>query len=156
LRHFQVDLDYDKEKLLKIYEQHKDRIKTYINREGGTSPIGVLLFDEKPDYILEMENKVNYLHNSYYLISSGYHPHVDDTRQCVISFELQNEHNIPLKFYEPEEEVYHDGPIMWNTSVWHGSDPSPTPRIFYQIELKDDKTFDFYLREYMSDNLFKY
>jgi hypothetical protein len=77
-------------------------------------------------------------------MSSGYHPHIDDTRQCIISFELQNEHNVPLKFYDPDEEVYHNGPIMWNTTKLHGSDSSPSERIFYQIELQDNNTFEYY------------
>ena len=155
MRYVEIDVDYDKQKLLDIYHEYKHLTKTYINRKGDDQPIGVLLFDEKPEYILEMESKFNYFHNSYYLISSGYHPHIDDTRQCIVSFELQNEHQVPLKFYEPEEEVYHTGPIMWNTALLHGSEPSPTPRIFYQLELKDDQPFEFYLREYMDDNLFK-
>ena len=64
-------------------------------------------------------------------------------------------HNIPLKFYEPEEEVYHNGPIMWNTAVLHGSDPSPTERIFYQVELKDNNTFDYYVEQYKNNKLLK-
>jgi len=154
MRYIEIDdIDWDKGKLLDIYHQYESQIKTYINKHGDGQPIGVLLFDEKPDYLLEMESKFKYIHNSYYLVSSGYHPHIDDTRQCIISFELQNEYQVPLKFYDPVEEVFHTGPIMWNTALLHGSEPSPTPRIFYQVELKDDQPFEFYLRKYLNDEL---
>tara|TARA_A100001391_G_scaffold137070_1_gene95720 strand:- start:182 stop:649 length:468 start_codon:yes stop_codon:yes gene_type:complete len=155
LRSIELDLNFDKQKLLNIYDNYKYKIKTYTNKAGDDQPIGILSFDEKPQYIQFLENKFNFLHNSYYLISSGYHPHIDDTRQCIVSFEIQNHHNIPLKFYEPEEEVYHNGPIMWNTAVLHGSDPSPTERIFYQVELKDNNTFDYYVEQYKNNKLLK-
>ena len=78
---------------------------------------------------------------------------MDDRRQCVISFELKNDHQVPLKFYDPDEEVFHTTPIMWNTTVLHGSESSPSERIFFQIELEDDKTFDFYFRKYIENEL---
>lgn len=156
MRHYEIDIDYDLQKLKDIYHSYSHLIKTYVNRKGDDQPIGVLLFDEKPEYIRKFESRFPYLHNSYYLISSGYHPHIDDTRQCILSFEIYNEHNVPLKFYEPEEEVYHHSPILWNTAVLHGSDPSPTPRVFYQVEMKDDQPFEFYLKKYMEDKLFTY
>jgi len=114
IRWTELELDYDKQKLLDIFNNNKDKIHTYVNKQGNDQPIGILLFNEKPDYLKQLEGLFKRVHNSYFLMSSGYHPHIDDTRQCIISFELQNEHNVPLKFYDPDEEVYHNGPIMWN------------------------------------------
>lgn len=144
IRWTELELDYDKQKLLDIFNNNKDKIHTYVNKQGNDQPIGILLFNEKPDYLKQLEGLFKRVHNSYFLMSSGYHPHIDDTRQCIISFELQNEHNVPLKFYDPDEEVYHNGPIMWNTKKLHGSDSSPSERIFYQIELQDNNTFEYY------------
>jgi hypothetical protein len=144
IRWTELELDYDKQKLLDIFNNNKDKIHTYVNKQGNDQPIGILLFNEKPDYLKQLEGLFKRVHNSYFLMSSGYHPHIDDTRQCIISFELQNEHNVPLKFYDPDEEVYHNGPIMWNTTKLHGSDSSPSERIFYQIELQDNNTFEYY------------
>jgi hypothetical protein len=144
IRWIELDCDYDKQKLLDIFNNNKDTIHTYTNKRGDDQPIGILLFDKKPDYLKHLESLFNRVHNSYFLRSSGYHPHIDDTRQCVISFEVQNDHNVPLKFYDPDEEVYHNGPIMWNTAKLHGSESSPSERIFYQIELEDSNTFEYY------------
>ena len=146
IRWTELKLDYDKQKLLDIFNNNKDKIYTYTNKKGDDQPISVLLFNEKPDYLKQLEGLFKKVHNSYYLMSSGYNPHIDDTRQCIISFELQNKHNVPLKFYDPDEEVYHNGPIMWNTAKLHGSDSSPSERIFYQIELQDNNTFEYYYK----------
>lgn len=155
MRYIKIPIEYDKKTLHQIYDENKNDIKIYVNKKGDNQPIGILSFDNKPNYILEIENKFNFVHNSYFLISSGYHPHRDDTRQCVISFEILNKHQVPLKFYDPEEEVYHDNPIMWNTQELHGSENSPSNRIFYQVELKDNQNFKYYVNQYHENNLLK-
>ena len=155
-RYIKIPIPYNKKILYEIYNQNKNNVKTYVNKEGDDQPIGILSFGNKPNYILEMENKFNFFDNSYFLISSGYHPHRDDTRQCIISFEVLNKHQVPLKFYNPEEEVYHDNPIMWNTQELHGSDDSPSDRIFYQVQLKNDQNFQYYMDQYNQNNLLKY
>lgn len=155
MRYIKIPIQYDKKTLHQIYDENKNNIKIYVNKKGDNQPIGILSFDKKPNYILEIENKFNFVHNSYFLISSGYHPHRDDTRQCVISFEILNKHQVPLKFYDPEEEVYHDNPIMWNTQELHGSENSPSNRIFYQVELKDNQNFKYYVNQYHENNLLK-
>ncbi len=153
LRWIELDLDYDKQQLLQIFKDNQNHLKTYINKNGDNQPIGILKFPNKPDYILKMESRFNFVHDSYFILSSGYHPHRDDTRQCIISFEVQNENNIPLKFYYPEEEVFHKSAIMWNTKCFHGSDPSPTERIFYQIELLDSNKFEYYVNKHKDNEL---
>jgi len=35
----------------------------------------------------------------------------------------------------------------------HGSESSPSERIFFQIELEDDKQFEFYVEEYNKNEL---
>lgn len=149
-----IDINFSKQSLLENFNsQREQHQRVYRNeRDGEVQPITLLNPPDKAPMI-ELEKKFKWVRDSYYLVSSGYHPHIDDRRQCIISFELQNEHNVPLKFYDPDEEVYHTHPIMWNTTVLHGSEPSPTERIFFQIELEDDKPFEFYKRKYLENEL---
>lgn len=153
-RWIEIDIDFSKKSLLKNFtSQREQHQRVYYNqKEREPQPIYLLNPPNKTPMI-ELEKRFNWVRDSYYLVSSGYHPHIDDRRQCIISFELQNKHNVPLKFYEPDEEVYHNKPIMWNTTVLHGSEPSPAERIFFQIELEDDKPFEFYKRKYLDNEL---
>jgi len=152
-RWINIDIDFSKQKLLSIYDKNKKDARIYYNQaEGKPQPI-TLLNPSSKDYCKELESKFRYVRDSYYLTSSGYSPHIDDRRQCIVSFELKNDHQVPLKFYDPDEEVFHITPIMWNTTVLHGSEPSPTERIFFQIELEDDKSFEFYAKKHLEGEL---
>ena len=152
-RWINVNIDFDKQKLLDIFYANEQYERIYYNKaEGKPQPI-TLLNPSSKDYCKELESKFKYVRDSYYLTSSGYSPHIDDRRQCIISFELKNDHQVPLKFYDPEEEVYHTTPIMWNTAVRHGSENSPSKRIFFQIELEDDKSFNFYMQKHLEGKL---
>lgn len=153
MRWTSIDLEFDKDKLLDIFNLNKKDARIYYNQNDGKPQPITLLNPKEKDYCKELERKFKYVRDSYYLTSSGYAPHVDDRRQCIISFELKNDHQVPLKFYDPDEEVFHTTPIMWNTTALHGSESSPSERIFFQIELEDDKTFDFYFRKYIENEL---
>ena len=152
-RWINIDIDFSKQKLFNIFDKNKKDARIYYNQaEGKPQPI-TLLNPSSKDYCKELESKFRYVRDSYYLTSSGYNAHIDDRRQCIISFELKNDHQVPLKFYDPDEEVFHTTPIMWNTTVLHGSEPSPSERIFFQIELEDDKSFDFYAQKHLEGEL---
>jgi len=152
-RWINIDIMFDKSRLLDIFYTNEKYERTYYNNaEGKAQPI-TLLNPPSKDYCKELEAKFKYVRDSYYLTSSGYSPHIDDRRQCVISFELKNDHQVPLKFYDPDEEVYHTSAIMWNTTLLHGSESSPSKRIFFQIELEDDKSFEFYRRKHLENEL---
>ena len=153
-------INCDREKLMDIFHEHKHRTNYYVSNSEEMPVSSITWADvEKPDYIKELESNFNFFYQSYFIMSSGYWPHVDDTRQCLISFEIQNENNVPLKFYDPDEEAIHpdpkNGAIMWNPQALHGSESSPTQRIFYQIELEDDKPFEFYVEKYINEELLK-
>ena len=152
-RWINIDINFDKQKLLDIFNKNKKDARVYYNQTGGEPQPITLLNPIEKDYCKELESKFKYVRDSYFLTSSGYHPHIDDRRQCIVSFELKNDHQIPLKFYDPDEEVFHTTPIMWNTTVLHGSESSPSERIFFQIELEDDKQFEFYVEEYNKNEL---
>lgn len=152
-RWINIDLDFDKDELLNIYYLNQEYERVYYNKnEGKPQPITLLNPTEKP-YCKELESKFKYVRDSYFLTSSGYSPHIDDRRQCIVSFELKNDYQVPLKFYDPDEEVFHSTPIMWNTTKLHGSESSPSKRIFFQIELEDDKSFEYYMRKYKQNEL---
>lgn len=155
-RWVEIDCDYDKERLLAIWLEHKDNAYVYHNKEANEpQPVKILNLSKlEIPYLKELQSKFKYSATSLFVASSGYHPHIDDRRTCVASFEVINEHGVPLKFYDPDEEANNTNPIIWNTAILHGSEKSPSERVFFQVEMEDDKPFEFYLRKYLEDELF--
>lgn len=155
-----IDIDFDKQLLLDIFYDNRDLERTYHNvRDGKEQPISLMNPGDNHPYIIELQDKFNYVRNGYFLVSSGYHPHVDDRRQCVISFELKNDHGVPMVFFDQSDNVIDTVdmslPFIWNTQARHGSFDSPSERIFYQIELEDTRPYDFYYKEHMNNQLLK-
>lgn len=159
-----VDIEYDKELLLDIFYKNREFEHTYHNvSEGKEQPISLLNPEHfgKPQhpYLFELQDKFNYVRNGYYLVSSGYYPHSDDRRQCVITFELKNDHNVPLVFFDNHNNVVDTVdmslPFIWNTQSRHGAFDSPSERIFYQIEFIDTNDYNFYYNELINSKLLK-
>ena len=46
IRWVELELDYDKQKLLEVFNSNKDKIHTYTNKQGDDQPIGVLLLND--------------------------------------------------------------------------------------------------------------
>lgn len=152
-----IDIDYNKDLLLDIFYKNREQERTYYNVQGDEAqPISLLdLNNDIHPYIQQLHDKFNYVRDGYYLVSSGYHPHIDDRRTCVITFTLKNDYDVPLKFYEPDDSVDMSQPFIWNTAVLHGADNSVAERIFYQIELEDDKPYEFYYEELINSSLIR-
>lgn len=154
-RWIEIDCEYDKEKLYSIWMEHKDDAYVYHAKEGNIpQPVKILNLSKlEIPYLKQLQSRFKYSATSLFVASSGYHPHIDDRRTCVASFEVINEHKVPLKFYDPDEEADNSNPIIWNTATLHGSEKSPSERVFFQVEMEDDKDFEFYLRKYLEDEL---
>lgn len=155
-RWIEIDCKYDKEKLYSIWMEHKSDSYVYYDEQNNTpQPVKILNLSKlEIPYLKELQHRFKYSATSLFVASSGYHPHIDDRRTCVASFEVINEHGVPLKFYDPDEEANNKNPIIWNTATLHGSEKSPSERVFFQVEMEDDKDFEFYLRKYLEDELF--
>jgi len=154
-RWIEIDCEYDKEKLYSIWMKHKDDAYVYHAKESNIpQPVKILNLSKlEIPYLKQLQSRFKYSATSLFVASSGYHPHIDDRRTCVASFEVINEHKVPLKFYDPDEEANNSNPIIWNTATLHGSEKSPSERVFFQVEMEDDKDFEFYLRKYLEDEL---
>lgn len=154
-RWIEIDCDYDKEKLSMIWSEHKDNAYIYHNKKDNEpEPVKILPLSKlEIPYVKELQNKFKYAAKSLFVASSGYHPHIDEGRTCVVSFEVINQHKVPLKFYDPDEEADNTKPILWNTSTLHGSEESPSERVFFQIIMETDKPYEFYLKKYLENEL---
>lgn len=155
-RWIEIDCDYDKATLYSIWMEYRDKAHAYYDKINNyPQPVKILNLSKlEIPYLKELQNRFKYSATSLFVASSGYHPHIDDRRTCVASFEVINEHEVPLKFYDPDEEASNKNPIIWNTATLHGSEKSPSERVFFQVEMEDDKDFEFYLRKYLEDELF--
>jgi len=154
-RWIEIDCDYDKAKLSTIWLENKDDAYVYHNeKDNEAQPVRILPLSKlEIPYVKELQNKFKYAEKSLFVASSGYHPHIDDNRTCVVSFEVVNKHKVPLKFYDPDEEADNTNPILWNTATLHGSEKSPSERVFFQIVMESNKPFEFYLKKYLDNEL---
>lgn len=177
----EIDLEYDRQKLLDIYNDSRPLLNYYRSNNGSgwgsgvQAGIALLEFDRpsthymynpeidpkfpKPEYIKQLESKFsNYYQVSTYIMSSGWGAHVDSFRNCVVSFEVLNPDNSPLLYYNDDgtvkHEVFHNNkPIMWDTTLLHGSEHCENERVFFQIELGRDNTFEYYKELYEKGTL---
>jgi len=127
--------------------------RQYTSGSDALTPLTIVGGYAKTDLIIHIENQIDadLIDASYFVSNFGINPHVDDNRQCIISYEIQNKENIPINFHTPDGKTtriwYTDNhPLMWNPQVMHSADRSDSERIFFQIELKRDSVFTDYLK----------
>jgi hypothetical protein len=95
---------------------------------------------------------------SYFVSNYGSDRHIDDTRRCVISIELQNEHNIPVTYHidEKEYDLYYNGKaVAIDVEKDHSSKTSPTKRVFFQFHLNEKHSFEEYREMYINKKMFR-
>lgn len=145
--------------LKKLYFLNKLQYgRTYVSDNGVPSELTIVADYPKSDLIKKIENKIEnkYIDASYFVSNRGIEPHTDDNRQCIFSFEISNDENIPINFHVDNlvtAEHYNGEVLMWNPQIRHSADKSITERIFFQIELQRNLTYNDYLRLYQSDKL---
>lgn len=139
------------------------RDQEYHYAKPGGDPIGVRLCVEyEPSSIVHwLISQVRYVRKGYFLRNSGVQRHTDAQRKAVISFELQNFENIPTKMFDTEGNqtdtiFYGSRAILWNTSVPHEVDPSVDERVFFQLDMERDFTFEQYVEKYKEGELLRW
>lgn len=145
MRWYGLPVSYNKADLLEWFYMNKEHIRTYKNVSllGGDLP--------KCEEALRLESLFNHVRHSYFLTNSGTESHQDDRRQAAITFDLTD--SAPMILHHPVEEVPYDMPILWNPQDVHSS-PWGEERILFQIELEDDKPYEYYARCFEDGDLF--
>lgn len=148
-----------------FYDNHK-YASTYISEKGTDTTLTILTdIPDSPDVINKLIEKIapEYYFTYVFLGNNGcISPHVDDTRQAVITFPLIVD-DTPTTFIDENEydkiddALYYDDyqTVIWNTKHWHKVLPSEKFRLFFQIELKQDSPYDFYIRQLKAGNLLR-
>lgn len=149
-----------KNQLLHLYYEQKHKLgHTYVSKTGKPQELTLVGGFDNPAFLMDIVKPIpnNYIDAWYFLSNFGVNAHIDDNRQCILSYEIQNYENIPLSFFDnqTEIEVHYKAntPILWNTQFMHGSKISLTERIFFQIEMKRNNSFEFYLNQYKNGKL---
>tara|TARA_B110000908_G_scaffold137770_1_gene163560 strand:+ start:4376 stop:4852 length:477 start_codon:yes stop_codon:yes gene_type:complete len=117
--------------------------------------LNFLLIDQLPSCLIDIVNKVNpeYFERIYYYSNRGnVARHADKRRGTVITIPLINKSNIPTSF--DSGNVYYHESVLVNTTVEHWADnPDEEFRLFIQVELNEDHTFDEYIQLHIKNDL---
>lgn len=145
--------------LKNFYYENEDTYGiTYKSKKETVTELTIVGGYKKSEIIKNLESKIDpkYIDASYFVSNYGISAHTDDNRQCIISFEISNDENIPINFHhlnKIEEKYYNKIPLMWNPQIEHSANNSRYKRIFFQIELKRDLIFKQYLELYQTNKL---
>lgn len=135
--------------LEKYYRLHEDKVIRYINENGNNSGLGILpMHHDEVDGLLEYTGKIfpEYFFEFYLIVNSGLDKHVDDNRQSVLTVEILNPEHVGTRFYDDDgsfELKYKQGEAhMISTQQYHSVDESAKERVFFQMELDRNYSFD--------------
>ena len=148
------------EELLNLYNSEEGLGYYYSNDKGMLTDLLVVWGYDKNLLIQSLENKFysGYLDGSYFVSNYGSTEHQDDNRKCVISVEIQNEHNIPVtwRLNNIEYDLYYNNKaVAIDVTQRHSSRTSPTKRIFFQFHLNEKHSFAEYKELYQSGRLLR-
>jgi len=122
---------------------------------NGFAGLNFLFVDHLPTCLIDIVNKVNpaYFQRIYYYSNQDdVSRHADARRGTVITIPLMNNANIPISF--DSGNVYYSGSVLINTTVEHWVDnPDNVFRLFIQVELNEDHTFDEYIQLCIKNDL---
>jgi hypothetical protein len=151
--------DNQKELLLTYFLDNEHLCYEHLSTKTGI-PTGLkILRDTVPNSpeMEELNQKINpaFFKAGYYLGNRGVGKHTDGMRTCAILFELQNPDHIGTTFHwgDDTEILQYDDTYMINVKHEHSVQDTDTFRIFYQIELRDENSFEFYVDQYTKGNL---
>lgn len=151
--------DSTRSKLLQYFLNNEHLCHEHMSTKSG-KPTGLkILRDvvENSDEMQQLNDRINpdFFKAGYYLGNVGVGRHTDGMRTAAILFELDNPAHVGTTFHweDHEETLQYDAPYMINVKHEHSVADTASFRIFYQIELKDENGFDFYVDQYHKGNL---
>jgi uncharacterized protein with von Willebrand factor type A (vWA) domain len=151
--HLKIDLKIaDPDVVIQYYHDHSATLKK--NSHAG---LHFLLLEEMPDCIGNIVSQINtdYFRIIYYYSNwEDVTRHSDQGRGSVITIPLINKSNIPTIF--DAGNLHYDGATLVDTSIEHWvENPLNEFRLFMQIELTEDITFNEYVDLYHAGKLLK-
>ena len=164
----------DRQDLLDLYEHcfeykdhwQKESGQEYIHWEykddfGNPCHLWFLPLAKRIPLIHQLESKVKYIQQSYFIISNGIIPHKDSERTGAISFELLNKENKGFNFYDDDLNLldtftFEGRTIMWNPQVNHNVNYTKEDRIYLQISFDFSFPYSFYEQAYLDRTLFRW
>lgn len=150
--------------LIKCFDDNIHNKTTYVAQNGIDTTLTILTeldnTNEIVNYLINRISKKYYFSFVFLGNKGNITPHKDDDRQAVITFPLIT-NDTPTSFLQEDNhdtvinELYYNTneAVMWNTKIWHKVLPTDQFRLFFQIELKRDNSYEFYYNELMSGNL---
>lgn len=150
--------------LIKCFNENQHNKYIYYSEKGTDTSLEIInKIDNPPEILTRLINCIpsGYFWDLAFLGNYGsIFPHVDDTRQAVISWPLIYE-GTPTTFINSEDtevitELYYEDniPALWNTKFWHKVSKASGFRLFFQIELHQSNNYQFYYDLHKNKNLF--
>lgn len=150
--------------LIKCFNENQHNKYTYYSKRGTDTSLEIInKVDNPPTILTRLVNSIpsGYFWDFAFLGNYGsIFPHVDDTRQAVISWPLIYE-GTPTTFINSEDtevitDLYYEDniPALWNTKFWHKVNKASGFRLFFQIELHQSNNYQYYYDLYKSKKLF--
>lgn len=155
-----------RQQLIDCFYSNQEYASAYISKKGTDTTLTILT--DIPDVPLIINTLIeNILPEHYFTYvflgnNGNIFPHVDDTRQAVITFPLIVD-DTPTTFIDEHDynkvdgELYYDDyqTVIWNTKHCHKVSSSEKFRLFFQIELKQGNPYDFYVTQLKNGNLLR-
>jgi len=147
------------ERLVEYFFANENLCYEHLSTKTG-NPTGLRILRDVVVNSKEMQqlnDRINpeFFKSGYYLGNLGVSRHIDGMRTAAILFELRNPENIGTTFHwhDHEEILLYDATYMINVKHEHSVQKSKSFRLFYQIELSDENSFDFYVDQHQQGNL---
>lgn len=147
-------------KLLVKYNNEESTGYRYLSVGGKLTNL-LIVHDYKKTPLMERLERLflpDICNGSYFVSNYGSDKHIDDNRRCVISIELQNEHNIPVTYHidGKEYDLFYNGKaVAIDVKKHHSSKTSPTKRVFFQFHLNEKYGFEEYREMYINKKMFR-
>lgn len=136
--------------LITYYNERQHKLKQYITKSGRAQELWLLYINKRIPVMQDMLNSLPFDRNCYFISNTGIDRHVDDGRSCTISWCIQGEHAGPTLFWDSDttdviaDECHYTpgGAVLLNTTRWHSSPFQTDLRVFFQIELAQNISYE--------------
>lgn len=155
-----------RQELIDCFYDNQNNTTTYISEKGTDTTLTILTdVDNPPEILQQLIKKISPEHYFTFVFlgnNGNIFPHVDDTRQAVITFPLIVD-DTPTTFIDEHDydkvdgELYYNDyqTVLWNTKHWHKVVHAEQFRLFFQIELAQENTYEFYVNQLESGCLLR-
>lgn len=141
----QSQIDY----LWKYYSDRQTNLQQYKTLSGSLQTLWLLFVPYKTPEIKNIVDSFPFVHDCYFIANKGIDCHIDDGRTATMSWCIHGANIQPTIFWDKQDENevdrvdYNPGEaVLLNTKKWHSSPYQDKLRVFFQVELSQNLSYD--------------